>query len=685
MNPSERQWRLFPAENFWRLHLLGWLVFTLLNVGTGMLWRFPVRLTLLNGGFLFLGATTLYLLMRLLHQTRIGHWVIRLSNHLPSMLLLCTCVGAAMGVAWHAISFSDFIDNYSALYSRLGGGLAIDGSREHYAIDNIRNGIYIFCLWGVCWFTEKQAKVANKQPGMRRQIIMAIFFVVGLIFANALSNNWRGQHYLNWQHLAVSLSTRALLLATTLYWVISLFNAQSALRQRLSHWQLRTTILISFVALSMPASVLMDIINYQITTAVFPHSGKTRILDFSSMPITDLMRRATGLGRELSEQALLLSLVVISLFWSERASQAPHFPTLPRNPRFWINNTAAWLLLGAITLLLTNSPDVNLAWPAMVLTLCSIVVFGSLLSTVARLLILGHDWALFQPHRLIPRLSAIAVTMGAALVVIYDFLGAAFQDLYFTAEPFAGIYAGAGHSALGEESALFVLWFFLWSFVYSFFLAYQHKMELAADAWRLQNESKEAQLSLLSKQLDPHFIFNTLTCIRYAINENPEVAKNTLLRLTDLLRNNLTKTDHIKITLADEMLMVNGYLDLCAIQLEERLQWRQTIDEACLNCLIPPMLIQLTVENAIKHGISRSIEVGYIDLQVALVGNSLRISITNSIEINSNRGFKDPGIGIANIRQRLALMYAERASFNFELQPTLAIATVIIPVERSGE
>jgi LytS/YehU family sensor histidine kinase len=125
----------------------------------------------------------------------------------------------------------------------------------------------------------------------------------------------------------------------------------------------------------------------------------------------------------------------------------------------------------------------------------------------------------------------------------------------------------------------------------------------------LESNLKESQLNTLKGQINPHFMFNSLNNIRGLMLEDVTAARNMLTSLSETLRYSLTKSESNSIALEDELDMVKNYIELSKIQLESRLQFESFIDENSLSTQIPPMIIQMLIENAIKHGISNLIEV----------------------------------------------------------------------------
>lgn len=175
-----------------------------------------------------------------------------------------------------------------------------------------------------------------------------------------------------------------------------------------------------------------------------------------------------------------------------------------------------------------------------------------------------------------------------------------------------------------------------------------------------------SQLEVLSQQLNPHFLFNMLNNIRALILEDPSRARDALAQLADMLRYSLQQRDSsdqpVKVSLADELAIAEEYVALCKIQFEERLIYQTNVSEEAKSALVPRMLIQLCIENAIKHGIGLLREGGVIELVAEVEAQQLRITLTNPcpfIEKIKMSG-QHTGIGLKNIRDRLRLLYGEK-------------------------
>lgn len=170
-----------------------------------------------------------------------------------------------------------------------------------------------------------------------------------------------------------------------------------------------------------------------------------------------------------------------------------------------------------------------------------------------------------------------------------------------------------------------------------------------------------SQLDALIQQLNPHFLFNVLNNIRAMILDNPAKARESLTQLADMLRYNLQRDKNTKVSLGEELTVVEEYLALCKMHFEDRLNFVSEVEPEARDLLIPRMLLQLCVENAVKHGIGKLPLGGTITLRIAISGQQLVIELSNPCPplAQNNAGDKksDSGIGLSNINSRLKLMY----------------------------
>jgi len=198
----------------------------------------------------------------------------------------------------------------------------------------------------------------------------------------------------------------------------------------------------------------------------------------------------------------------------------------------------------------------------------------------------------------------------------------------------------------------------------------------------------EAQLKALRSQVNPHFLFNALTTIGYLIKTSPEKAGQTLLQLTRLLRGVLS--DSVEFwTLEDEMSLIDDYLIIERARFEERLNVEIDVPDDLKSLSVPSLILQPLVENAIKHAISENVAGGTITIMVRreeFAGEeSVKITVADT-----GRGKKDPisyepeGIGIKNVRERIASYYHARGDFRVEHKGRGTECTIEIPLGESS-
>jgi sensor histidine kinase YesM len=174
---------------------------------------------------------------------------------------------------------------------------------------------------------------------------------------------------------------------------------------------------------------------------------------------------------------------------------------------------------------------------------------------------------------------------------------------------------------------------------------------------RLQTETK---LSLLQSKVNPHFLFNTLNTLIDIVRKDPVEAEKMILNLSDIYRKTLMVPDKSLVTVSDELLLVKEYLDIEKMRMGDRLSYEIKVDQESESCKIPPMIIQIVVENAIKHGISPKKDGGRIDIHIKKLDDQLCLSI-NDTGVGITPGQLDNGFGLPGIQQRLKLLYNDKA------------------------
>jgi sensor histidine kinase YesM len=209
------------------------------------------------------------------------------------------------------------------------------------------------------------------------------------------------------------------------------------------------------------------------------------------------------------------------------------------------------------------------------------------------------------------------------------------------------------------SSTIFML---AWVFLYIGITSARTARESKLDNLRLQNSLKEAQLSSLSNQLNPHFLFNSLNNIRFMIHENAQQADNMITAFSEVLRYSLESSEHEKRPLRNEVDVIKRYIDIVNIQFEERLNFSMSIADDLMEIQVPPMLLQMLIENAVKHGLEQMQYGGDISLMAEPKSGYVEFRVLNDIPQTSAYQSQSTGLGLNNIQQRLHLLYAGQAS-----------------------
>lgn len=194
-------------------------------------------------------------------------------------------------------------------------------------------------------------------------------------------------------------------------------------------------------------------------------------------------------------------------------------------------------------------------------------------------------------------------------------------------------------------------------FGWHYFLNYQ---KVALDRVRLDAALHEAELRALRGQLNPHFLFNALNSIRSLIESNPERARDAVTLLANLLRGSLYSNEHKLVPLNRELEAVESYLALELIRLEDRLQVAFDLPAPVRKIAVPPLCLQMLVENAVKHGISPSMQGGMIQVTGRLEGKLLVLSVVNTPGRLRRQG-EGRGVGLRNLRSRIGLLFGAEA------------------------
>jgi hypothetical protein len=219
--------------------------------------------------------------------------------------------------------------------------------------------------------------------------------------------------------------------------------------------------------------------------------------------------------------------------------------------------------------------------------------------------------------------------------------------------------------------------FLIWSVLYFVFKYFENYREARYQQLEAQNKLKDAVMLNLRNQLNPHFLFNALNSIRSLTLSDAAKARTAVTLLSDLLRYTLSSEQKNFVTLKEELDVVRDYLELEKIRFEERLDFSVDAEADVLQTQVPPLAVMALVENAIKHGIGKLKQGGTVNVVAKLRNGLVDVEVVNSGLFSPNGG---GGIGLANTRQRLNILYNQKATFTIEQQQNNVSARIQIPL-----
>jgi LytS/YehU family sensor histidine kinase len=200
---------------------------------------------------------------------------------------------------------------------------------------------------------------------------------------------------------------------------------------------------------------------------------------------------------------------------------------------------------------------------------------------------------------------------------------------------------------------------------------------------QLEARLMEAQLLALQQQLQPHFLFNTLHAISALMHRDVNLADKVLVRLSDLLRITLELGGQKEARLSRELDVVQSYLEIEKARLGDRLTVAYDIDATCLDCLVPVLILQPLVENAVKHGIARHTAPGRVEISARSTGEWLVLTVTNAgPDLTESAPHAGAGIGHANTRARLLHHFGDDGRLDLEPEPHRYTARVTFPCRK---
>lgn len=340
-------------------------------------------------------------------------------------------------------------------------------------------------------------------------------------------------------------------------------------------------------------------------------------------------------------------------------------------PKYWLFQLLGWGFFVAINTFFAAT--FNQIDDLYIARLTTFVGVGFLMSHVMRLLI--------NKLRLLFR-SLNAQIIGFILIslVFAIVVGAAetYLTILFGLEYKEEIKLELSQQIISNSFYSFI-YLFIWNCIYFIYHYISESRKQQVDTLTLETLVKSLELKTIKAHINPHFIFNAMNSIRALIDENPERARQAITALSNILRSSMLSDQKETISLEEEMKIVEDYLALEHIRFEDRLSIVYEIDDETLDNPVPPMMLQMLVENAIKHGISKSLHGGEIKISSFESNGLFQIVVRNTGHLEEK--ISHEGFGLISTENRLNLLFGDAATFSIsEIENSIVEARVIIPI-----
>lgn len=320
---------------------------------------------------------------------------------------------------------------------------------------------------------------------------------------------------------------------------------------------------------------------------------------------------------------------------------------------YWVAQFVGWTFYAALLLFATYAQKPSDLDLPLIIKVIGLEFFAILLTHLMRRAYIQLHWLDLKLSALLPRVFLASLITSVLFSLFYegfcyliDIQTNNYEDISFV-------------QFFLEIISVLVLVLF-WNALYFTYHFFDKSRNQEVSNILLEANRNEIELKNLRSQLNPHFLFNSLNSIRALIELSPEEAKQSVTSLSNLLRKSLMYGKQNLISTSEEIEMVKNYLELEKIRFEERIKVIWLVDESLNDYLIPPFSLQMLVENAIKHGISKLIEGGVIEIKIGQTQQIIFFTVENSGLLSST---KDIGIGIENTKRRLDLQFKGKANF----------------------
>jgi two-component sensor histidine kinase len=688
--PHTTRINLFPGSiEFWICNFIGWICFIYANSMHAYFYGGIFYSALINSALMAILGTFTLLCFRYFYFKQA--WQQQHPMKLVPLLCLLSIFFSATATI---LTYS--VLNGSISITDLFEGTCISPNSQPWfgaVVGYFNNYVYIMLGWLLFYvlIQAEKKEYNHPKPSIRSTFIAALSLLVVHqtlhIFSTIAYYNPEGFLF-SFYYFSGNLWTIIFSLLLSLY-VFLLKPREKVFRSKLLPIVPLLIVLVFFSSVfSMWAFILIPVIPELVTNTHIEDIAPKLMLTFNEKtPPWGTAGAFSGLLYGKFTEQFIMALFLLYCNFSRTRRSAKNSPlsenfNVGNSLQFWLYNLGGWSTAG-IYLYFSDLLEIAQAGhnisQAFIL---SFILIGAFLGSMLR--------GILQQMQL----HNSSLIVSTCKIVSLSFLFGVLQACALTMVSYIYIYGVLGDQAIASKQHIFngsyyfyktLAWFSLcyviWSLIYELSISQRNKSLNALKQLQLERNVKELQLNTLAGKIDPHFIFNALNNIRALIREDTEKARAAILILSDILRSPITKDTRDRITVMDELILVRNYIALSKIQLEHRLDYQEKLSEDSKLALIPPMMLQILVENAIKHGISQQPDGGSLTVIIYKTKDLLLCQVINSGSLHKESTTKGFGVGIKNITERLALLYDNKASFHLAQENQKVIAELAFPLE----
>ena len=341
---------------------------------------------------------------------------------------------------------------------------------------------------------------------------------------------------------------------------------------------------------------------------------------------------------------------------------------------FWVGWAFFTLVLGA------------LLWSAGTIPWKHALALAAPLSGMAQISAMSAGFSCkTTPLATTPLWRLLLTHVAAALVLTYFWVNIG----EFVAEGFASIrgWGGLHNEYTRKTGMLYAAGFFYYLLSVAFnyaVIAQKASSDAQARALESSVRAREAELNALKAQINPHFLYNSLNSISALTSIDPARAREMCVLLADFLRMTLGVGEKALIPLREELALLEKYCAIEKVRFGERLTVKEEIAEETKDCVVPPLLLQPLVENAVVHGIAQLPEGGWIRVRATRIAGRIGVAVENSWDPEAVSS-RENGVGLKNVQRRLEARYGHEAHMEAKAEDEVFRVSLSFPAEAEGK